>query len=184
MASKSIDTTLNAVPFHANLPGPKSAKAIKPIVAGKLISKAKRPLLVVGSDILNSISLIEKAIKIGEKGIPIAATGDSLKGFLDKASKVKVEAIYINLNVLVSYLGDREWKGFDNKGNYDVIIFLANKYYYASQLMSLLKNFGGNKVKTISIDRYYYPNADMSFGNLKEEDFLQALDEVIDAIKR
>ncbi|HID27729.1 MAG TPA: CO dehydrogenase/acetyl-CoA synthase complex subunit epsilon [Methanosarcinales archaeon] len=181
MASKSIDTTLNAVPFHANIPGPKSAKAIKPIVAGKLISKAKRPLLVVGSDILRNQSILEKAIKIGEKGIPIAATGDSLKGFLEYSKNLKVQIKYINLNALVSYLGDREWKGFDNKGNYDLIIFLANKYYYASQLMSLLKNF--SKVKTISIDRYYYPNADMSFGNLKEEDFLQALDEMIDAIK-
>ncbi|MFQ6071589.1 MAG: CO dehydrogenase/acetyl-CoA synthase complex subunit epsilon [Methanosarcinales archaeon] len=178
MASKSIDTTLNAVPFHANLPGPKSAKAIKPIVAGKLISKAKRPLLVVGSDILKN-NLIEKAIKIGEKGIPIAATGNSLKG-LARYKNLKVN--YINLNALVSYLGDREWKGFDKEGNYDLIIFLANKYYYASQLMSLLKNF--SKVKTISIDRYYYPNADLSFGNLKEEDFLQALEEVIEAIKR
>lgn len=180
MASKSIDTTLNAVPFHANIPGPKSAKAIKPIVAGKLITRAKRPLLVVGSDILRNQSILEKAIKIGEKGITIAATGNSLKGFLDFTNKIQVQ--YINLNALVSYLRDREWNGFDNKGNYDVIIFLANKYYYASQLMSLLKNF--SKVKTISIDRYYYPNADLSFGNLKDEDFLQALEEVIEAIKR
>ncbi len=43
--------------------------------------------------------------------------------------------------------------------------------------MSTLKNF--TKIKVISIDRHYHPNAQQSFGNLKTEDFIRALDVVV-----
>jgi len=57
---------------------------------------------------------------------------------------------------------------------------LGITYYYASQAISALKNF--SKIKVISIDKYYHPNADMSFGNLKKDVFIEALDEVIEQL--
>ncbi|MCL7414832.1 MAG: CO dehydrogenase/acetyl-CoA synthase complex subunit epsilon [ANME-2 cluster archaeon] len=173
MAAKVLDTTRNAVPFdRANVPGPKMAKAVQAEMAGKLISKAKRPLLIIGSAISEE-GIVDVIKSMAEKGIPVAATGSSLKRLKDEG----IEASYVNLHALVSYLKDPNWKGFDGNGGYDTAIFLGHTYYYASQLMSTLKNF--TKIKIISIDRHYHPNAQQSFGNLKPEDFIRALDVVI-----
>ena len=49
---KVIDTTRQAVPYNTgNIPGPKMARAVMPAVPGKMLAKAKRPLLIVGSEI-------------------------------------------------------------------------------------------------------------------------------------
>ncbi len=173
MAAKELDTTKNAVPFDkANVPGPKMAKPVKAEIAGKFISKAKRPLLIIGTA-AGDDGVIEIVRTMAEKGIPVAATGSSLKRLKEEG----IDATYVNLHALVSYLKDPDWKGFDGEGGYDTTIFLGHNYYYASQLMSTLKNF--TKIKVISIDRHYHPNAQQSFGNLKPEDFIRALDVVV-----
>jgi acetyl-CoA decarbonylase/synthase complex subunit epsilon len=169
MAQKTVDTTKRAVPFDkANVPGPKMAKPVKADLAGKIISKAKRPLLIVGTPGADT-GLPEIIKTFNSKSIPVAATGSCLKAL----KQADVEATYVNLHALVSYLKDPKWKGFDGNGNYDTAIFIGHTYYYASQLMSTLKNF--TTVKVISIDRHYHPNAQLSFGNLNDDDFRTAL---------
>ncbi len=170
---KVVDTTRQAVPFDTgNIPGPKMAKAVMPAVPGKMLARAKRPLLIVGSEIHNK-DILARAISIGKAGVQIAAVGNSFKSLGDKG----LDAHYVNMHALASYICDPDWKGLDGKGNYDLVVFFGITYYYASQAISALKNF--SKIKVISIDRYYHPNADMSFGNLKDDVFIAALDEVI-----
>lgn len=73
------------IPFDmANIPGPEMGGVAPPEVMGSYISSAKRPLLVVGSEILRDDFFIEIAIELGKKGIPIAATGHSIRGFVKK----------------------------------------------------------------------------------------------------
>ena len=63
-----VDTTRNTKLFTTY--GVKTSKAITTEVAGKLISKAKRPLLVVGTGVL-SPEMLNRAIKIAKaKNIP------------------------------------------------------------------------------------------------------------------
>ncbi|GFO95872.1 CO dehydrogenase/acetyl-CoA synthase complex subunit epsilon [groundwater metagenome] len=170
---KVIDTTRQAVPFDTgNIPGPKMARAVMPAVPGKMLARAKRPLLIVGSEVHNA-KVLARAIAIGQAGIQIAAVGNAYTSLGDKGLDVH----YINMHALASYLCDPEWKGLDGKGNYDLVVFFGITYYYASQAISALKNF--SNIKVISIDRYYHPNAYMSFGNLKDDVFIAALDEVI-----
>ena len=177
-AEKIIDTTRQAVPFNTgNIPGPKMARAVMPAVPGKMLAKAKRPLLIVGSEIHDKDTLA-KAVAIGRAGIQIAAVGNAFRSIGDKGLDVH----YANMHALASYLCDPNWKGLDGKGNYDLVVFFGITYYYASQAISALKNF--SNIKVISIDRYYHPNADMSFGNLKDDVFLDALDEVIAQIPK
>ena len=172
-AEKVIDTTRQAVPFDTgNIPGPKMAKAVMPAVPGKMLARAKRPLLIVGSEVHDK-DVLARAITIGNTGIQIAAVGNSYTSLGDKG----LDAHYINMHALASYLCDPDWKGLDGKGNYDLVVFFGITYYYASQAISALKNF--SNIKVISIDKYYHPNADMSFGNLKDDIFIAALDEVI-----
>lgn len=170
---KALDTTRQAVPFDtANIPGPRMAKAVMPAVSGKMIARAKRPLLIVGSRV-HEPDVLAKAVALGQAGLQIAAVGNAYRSLGDKGLDVH----YVNMHALAYYLCDPEWKGFDGKGNYDLVAFFGITYYYASQAISALKNF--SKTKVVSIDKYYHPNADMSFGNLKQDVFMAALDEVI-----
>lgn len=169
-----VDTTKNTKLFTSY--GVKTSKAVTPEVASKLISKAKRPLFVVGTAVL-SPELLDRAVKIAKaKNIPIAATGSSMIGFVDK----DVNAKYINLHALGFYLTDPNWPGLDGNGNYDTIILLGHKKYYINQVLSATKNF--SDVRAISIDKNYIQNATMSFGNLSKADHIAALDEVIDLL--
>ncbi len=169
-----VDTTKNTKLFTTY--GVKTSKAISTEIAAKLISKAKRPLFVVGTGVLDP-DVLDRAVKIAKaKNIPIAATGSSMIGFVDKG----VNAKYINLHALGFYLTDPNWPGFDGNGNYDTIILLGHKKYYINQVLSATKNF--SDVKAISIDKSYIQNATMSFGNLSRADHIAALDEVIDLL--
>ena len=169
-----VDTTKNTKLFTTY--GVKTSRAITTEVAGKLISKAKRPLLVVGTGVL-SPEMLNRAIKIAKaKNIPIAATGSSMPGFVGK----DVNAKYINAHALGFYLTDPNWPGLDGNGNYDTIIILGFKKYYINQVLSAVKNF--SDVKSISIGKDYVQNATMSFGNLSKEDHIAALDEVINLL--
>ncbi len=170
---KVIDTTRQAVPFDTgNIPGPKMAKAVMPAVPGKMLARAKRPLLIVGSEV-HDADVLARAVAIGKAGVQIAAVGNAYTSLGDKGLDVH----YANMHALASYICDPEWRGLDGKGNYDLVVFFGITYYYASQAISALKNF--SNIKVISIDRYYHPNASMSFGNLRDDLFLAALDEVI-----
>ncbi len=166
-------------PFDtANIPGPKMATLLeKGRPVAMMIKKAKRPLLIVGPDITDEI--FQRILKFAEKGITIAATGNAIKRFIDagyKGNNVK----YAVLHELTQFLLDPEWKGFDGKGNYDLVVMIGTIYYHGSQMFAALKNFAPH-IRAISIDRYYHPNADMSFGNLwkKEEQHLKLLDEIL-----
>jgi len=173
MTAEKVDTTRQAVPFDTgNVPGPKMARAVMPAVPGKMLARAKRPLLIVGSEV-HDTDVLARAVAIGQAGIQIAAVGNAYTSLGDKGLDVH----YSNLHALAAYLCDPEWKGLDGKGNYDLVVFFGITYYYASQAISALKNF--SNITVISIDRYYHPNADLSFGNLKDDVFIAALDEVI-----
>ena len=99
-----VDTTKNTKLFTTY--GVTTAKATTPEIAAKLISKAKRPLIVVGTKILDP-ELLARVVKIAQKtNIPIAATGSSMPGFVDK----DVNAKYINLHQL-GFLCNRRKRG-------------------------------------------------------------------------
>ena len=157
--------------------GPTSAKPITPVVAAKMLNKAKRPLLVVGSKITKD-NLLDKAIALHEAGIPVVATGSAIKAFVDRG----VNVAYMNLNAIITYLNDPEWKGLDGEGTYDTVAFLGHIQYYIAQQHSTLKNF--SDITTISLEGFYAQNASMSFGHMKEEQHEKYLDEVIANISR
>ncbi|MCD6204015.1 MAG: CO dehydrogenase/acetyl-CoA synthase complex subunit epsilon [Methanophagales archaeon] len=175
------------IPFDvANIPGPEMGEVAPPEVIGNYISRAKRPLLVVGSEILRDDFFLETAIEIGKKGIPIAATGHSIRGFVEKGYTENVN--YCNLHELTNCLRDPNWKGLDGKGNYDFVIFFGIVYYYASQMLSCIKNFAIDPlIRAVSIDRYYHPQARMSFTNISpkmEAEYKDMLNRLVSSIKR
>jgi acetyl-CoA decarbonylase/synthase complex subunit epsilon len=162
-----------------NIPGPKMARVVTPEEFVKQFKKAKKPLLIVGSEISQE-ELRKRVEKLIDLGITTVATGGSIRYFVEDGYDEKVEVAV--LHELTNMLLDENWKGFDGEGNYDFVIFLGITYYLASQMLSALKNFAPH-IKTASIERYYHPNADISFKNqFKDEKFFQMVDEIIDKI--
>ncbi|HDS45663.1 MAG TPA: CO dehydrogenase/acetyl-CoA synthase complex subunit epsilon [Methanomicrobia archaeon] len=175
------------IPFNvANIPGPESGVVVAPEVMGSYIASAKRPLLVVGSEIIRDGFFIEIAIALGKKGVPIAATGHSIKGFIEKGYTENVTQY--NLHELTNCLRDPNWTGLDGQGNYDFVIFYGIVYYYASQMLSGIKNFATDPlIRAVSIDRYYHPNARMSFANVtprQEQQYKEMLQRLVRSVRR
>lgn len=166
-------------PFDAaNIPGPKMATLLekgKPVA--NMIKKAKRPLLIVGPDLTDEI--FERVLKFAEKGLTIVATGNAITRFIN-AGYTNNNVKYAVLHELTQFLLDPDWPGFDGNGNYDLVLMLGTIYYHGSQMLAAIKNFAPH-IRALAIDRYYHPNAAMSFGNLwrKEEDYLKLLDEIL-----
>src|SRR3990172_2458052 len=85
---KIIDTTRQAVPFDTgNIPGPKMARATMPAVSGKMLARAKRPLLIVGSQV-HEEDVLARAVALGKTGVQIAAVGNAYKSLGDKGLDV------------------------------------------------------------------------------------------------
>lgn len=167
----------------ANVPGPKFAMDLKGEVAGKMIQKAKRPLLIVGIDSVKTEvkgkKLIDYAIEMGKAGVKIVATAHMFKAFSDRGYKVDADMPVVNIT---DRLKDPEWKGIDGHGPHDIAVFLGVPYYFESQMLSTLKNFAPN-LNTIAIDAQFQPNARWSFPNLKEKDFEAELINMMSALK-
>jgi len=109
-----------------------------------------------------------------------------MRGFVENEYTENV--YYYNLHELTNCLRDPNWKGLDGAGNYDFVIFYGIIYYYASQMLSCLKNFATEPLmRTVSIDRYYHPNARMSFTNIMprmEDEYKAMLKEFVSSTKR
>ncbi len=158
----------------------REATAVKPNVVANLIKKAKRPVLVTGGKLLREEKLVEVAEKFYSKGIPIIATGGSSRVLIEKG--IKPQSSVFTLHYVTQFMLDEDWKGFDGKGPYDVVIFLGFLPYYLSRMLSALKHF--SKMTTISIDEFYQPHAKFSFTNLtaNKELYYRMLDEVVNGI--
>jgi acetyl-CoA decarbonylase/synthase complex subunit epsilon len=163
--------------------GPKVASSLKGEVAGKLIQKAKRPILVVG---MNSAKtevagrkLIDYAIDLGKTGVKIVATAHMYKEFSDRGYKVDADMPVMNIT---DRLRDPDWKGIDGKGSHDLVLFLGVPYYLESQMLSTLKHFAPS-LTTIALDAQFQPQAKWSFPNLRDKEFEAELAGMLSALK-
>jgi acetyl-CoA decarbonylase/synthase complex subunit epsilon len=166
-----------------NIFGPKTAVASKGDVVGRLAKAAKKPLIVVGAEILDEqpdgrsiLSYVAEFSK--SRDIPVVATAHTLKPLTNIGLQ---PAAAMGMVEITDRLRDRNWS-LDGKGPHDMAFFLGITYRLQSQMLSTLKHFATH-LRTISLDRYYQPNADFSFPNLDEKDWTQNLDKVIEVLK-
>ena len=155
-----------------NVPGPKQANAITdPAVVIAMVERARRPLLLIGHQIIgvkiDGTTLTTMIIEAAKKGAPIIATAHTIKEFAISGPE---NVSWMGIVEITDRLADPEWMGADGKGKYDVVLFLGVPYYLESQMLSTLKHFAP-QLKTISLERFYQPNADWSFPNIKEDEW-------------
>jgi acetyl-CoA decarbonylase/synthase complex subunit epsilon len=150
--------------FPGNVPGIKMAMEIKPEQAAKLIKKAKRRIVVTGA----YLTEVDAAIQLADGALVVAPT--TLQHFKEKGAAVTA----MNKVNITNLLRDASaWKGLDGKGPYDLAIYMGSPYYFESQMLSCLKHF--SSLKTMSISRFYQPNATYSFDNMSEKKWETAL---------
>jgi len=165
----------------AEIPGPKKALIFsKPEIAASMIKKAKRVILVVGSEAVNVKTkdgcLIDSAIILSKaRNVTVLATGHMLSEFM----KRNAENVY---SMSLTSIGDRlrysDWSGLDGKGPYDLAVFMGFYYYMEWLVLSGLKNFAP-ELRTISLDNVYQPNASWSFGSMSDKDWMESLDKIV-----
>jgi len=163
------------------LTGIKAAKVIEDAEEyASLIQKAKRPLLVLGPRLLewslDGKLLLEYALEIAKAAnIPICATAH-VKGKMVEM-EVKPDSVYDAVEI-VNHLKDPEWQGVKKEGNHDLVIFFGIRTDLGNQSLSTLKHFAPH-LKTMTLCKYVFPNADYSLPNIRKDDrwkgFLESL---------
>ena len=163
------------------LTGIKSARLIEdPEEYANLIKKAKRPLLVVGPLLLTSTVdgkiLMQYALDIAKAcNIPICATAQN-KGKIVELG-VQPDSVYDTVEI-VNALKDPEWRGVRKEGNHDLVIFFGIRSDLGNQCLSTLKHFAPH-LKTMTLCKHYFPHANYSLPNFKNDakwqEFLESL---------
>jgi acetyl-CoA decarbonylase/synthase complex subunit epsilon len=167
---------------RAEVGGPKKALLItKPAVVVTMIKKAKHPIFIVGHEVVGETlsdnkALIDYVIQLAKNGkISVVATahivGEFLKRNFEPASSMPAVDI-------ANRLMDGKWKGLDGMGQYDLALFIGLPYYMGWILLNSLKHYAP-RLKTVSLDKAYQPNASWSFSNLTMEHWTQSLVEII-----
>lgn len=178
------------IPLHRVnvLTGIKSARQIEDASQyANLIQKAKRPLLVLGP-LLSQWSLdgklvIEYALEIARvAAIPVCAT-ETVKGKMTEL-EVKPDSVYDCVEI-VNALKDPDWQGVKKEGNHDLVIFFGIRSDMEEQCLSVLKHFAYKHLKTMTLDKYYFPHANYSLPNFrKDEQWKAFLESLIDNLKK
>jgi acetyl-CoA decarbonylase/synthase complex subunit epsilon len=175
-------------PFHRVnvLTGVKSAIILESASEyAALIRQAKRPLLVLGpkllKDSLGGRLLLEWALEIaGAADLPICATAH-VKGGLAPLG-VNPDSEYDAVEI-INHLKDPEWPGVKRQGNHDLVIFFGFRTDFGNQGLSVLKHFAPH-LKTMTLCKYVYPNADYALPNLrKDEDWQKFLEDLLSCLK-
>ncbi len=168
------------------LTGVKGATEMKDATPlAKIIKKAERPLMVIGPRALeveiDGRPFIEYLVEIAKAGqIPICATAHTKKRLLELG--VTPESTY-DLIEIINSLKDPEWKGVKGEGCHDFVLFGGIRTDLGNQGLSTLKHFAPH-LKTITLCKYYYPNATFSLPNYrKDEEWKALLEELIKGLK-
>jgi len=169
----------------AEIPGPKKALPItKPEIVAAMVKKAKRPILIVGHKAaeieIGEERLVDYLIRFADSSkAPLVTTAHILKEFAERGFTPAASMPAIDI---ANRLRDPEWKGVDGKGQHDLALFAGLPYYMEWLILSGLKNFCP-ELRTVSLDRFYQPNASWSFPNLGLEEWKKKLDAVENQLK-
>lgn len=164
----------SVVPFHHvnTMSGTKYARLIEdPGEYAHYVLNAQRPLLIIGpitiSYSLGDKPLMQYAIDIAKAvNAPIVATAHTPKKLREMG--IEPDSTY-DIIEIINFLKDPAWKGIRGEGNHDLVMFLGIRSDLGTQGLSTLKHFAPH-LKTMTLCKYYYPNATYSLGNYRKDD--------------
>jgi NADP-reducing hydrogenase subunit HndC len=153
-------------------------------VAADLIKQANHPLLVVGSDAVQTEyegkRIIDYVIELARKtSIPVVATAQAVNELLKRDYK---PAASMSATDIGCRLVDPEWMGIDSQGPHDMVLFVGIPMVTAVEVLSGLKNFAP-KIKAINLDNMYNQHATWSLPSLTVKDWVATLTVMTSKIK-
>lgn len=170
-----------AIPWQTgNIVGPKNALLLNPEHCAPLLKAAKRPLIVVGAHATKPSvglpNLTEYVVRLARGMNAQIAASPTIQSQFDSSRGAQIFGL--GIEDLTNRLRDKQWKGFDGKGGYDYVFLIGGVYYFVSQMLATLKHFAPH-VRTVSLDRFYQPNASFSFASMDVEKWKEGLDKMI-----
>ena len=172
-----------AYPYQkANMPGPEVGVPVTdPVSLANILKKSKNILILIGAlsadEQFNDKTYADVLLEIGKKlNASINATAGAYKYFSEKGKADNITNIPL-INI-TDRLRDKTWINLKGKGEkYDLVIVGGFLIYYVSQTLSTLKNY--SEYRTVSLDRYYHPNARFSLPNLEKKEWIEFLETTI-----
>jgi len=159
----------------ANVPGPHLGKVGTSATVAAAIKRAKRPVLIVGSELAN----LDWALNLAKmQDIPVVATAHVAGTMREKG--VDPDRVLGAIEI-TNLLKSPEWGGIRGEGQHDLAIFVDVLYYMEAQMLSTLKHFAPH-IKTISLTKGHQPNADQSLPNLSEKKMNEFLAGVVEGL--
>jgi acetyl-CoA decarbonylase/synthase complex subunit epsilon len=170
-----------AIPWQTgNIVGPKNALLLPPEHSARVLKAAKRPLIVVGAHATKPSvglpDLAEYVLRLARVMKAQVAASPAIQLQFNNSGKTQVFGL--GLEDLTNRLKDKQWKGFDGKGAYDYVLLIGGVYYFESQMLATLKHFAPH-IKTVSLDRFYQPNASFSFPSMDVDKWRDGLSMMI-----
>ncbi|MBS7610961.1 hypothetical protein KEJ27_01920 [Candidatus Bathyarchaeota archaeon] len=169
--------------MKAEVPGTRRATIIeKPELAAELLKQGGRILVVCGngvSTVLSKRSLLDYIVDVAEAVDAHIATSSMAYA---KIKSRLTNATWISPMEVAHRVPDPEWMGLDGKGAYKTMVFIGLPYYMTWLILTGLKNFA-QSVKTISLDRFYQPNASWSLRNMNIGEWEQFLEALVNKLK-
>lgn len=152
----------------AEIPGPIKALLLNnPKVVAEYLKKANRSVIIIGDKILEiekeGYKILDLIKKLSNK-INAEIITSSPK-IIEKMREENMDFRIMPSIEFIDRLRDPNWNGFNGKGQYDLAIFIGFPYYYCWLLLSNLKHFAYNHLKTLSLEPYYQPHATYSLPN-------------------
>lgn len=137
---------------------------------------AKRSIVIVGGDIdrnaPHELDMHQYVAGLADAlEAPIVVSPGRFKAF---NAAVPGRGVCMGIEGLTERLSDPGWQGIDGLGGYDLAVFIGGLYYFQNLMLSALKNSAA-RLRTISLDRFYQPNANFSLPNMAEERWVEAL---------
>ncbi len=150
----------------------------KPVVAARLLKRAKSPVIVVGheaaegdgSGILDLIARVALAT-----GAPVVATG-GISGELGK--KGVRGSIVLSAMEAGDRLLDPGWRPAPYRDPPDYAFIIGVPFTIASVIEAGLASFARGHLKLVSLDRLYHPHCDLSLPNQSREEWEKNLEAI------
>ncbi|MEM2302564.1 MAG: carbon monoxide dehydrogenase beta subunit family protein [Candidatus Bathyarchaeia archaeon] len=169
--------------MKAEVPGTRRATIIeKPELAAELLKQGGRILMVCGdgiSTVLSKRSLLDYIVDVAEAVDAHIATSSTV--YVKIKSRL-LNTAWISPVEVANKASDPEWMGLDGKGAYKTLVVVGLPYYMAWLILTGLKNFA-QSVKTISLDRFYQPNASWSLRNMNIDEWERFLEDLVNKLK-
>jgi acetyl-CoA decarbonylase/synthase complex subunit epsilon len=150
-----------------------------------LIKQARRPLMVLGPKLLELTLgdklLLEYALEMVKVAqISTCATAHVKGKMVELGAKPDSEYDAVEI---VHHLTNPDWHGVKKEGNHDLVIFFGFRTDLGNQGLSALKHFAPH-LRTMTLCKYVYPNADYSLPNFRKDDeWKEFLEELISNLK-